>query len=36
MKPIICGGFILLVVPCTLTFDSLSGVEDHDSMAAGD
>jgi hypothetical protein len=35
MKLIICGGFIWVVMPCTLTFDSLNGVADHDSMAAG-
>jgi hypothetical protein len=36
MKLVTCMGFIWLVMPCTLAFDSLNGVEGHDGMAAGD
>jgi len=36
MKLIIWAGFILHVVPCTLAFDSLNGVEGHDGMASSD
>ena len=33
---IICVGFLWLVMPCSLVFDSKNEVEGHDSMAAGD
>jgi hypothetical protein len=35
MNLIVCLGFFMTVRRCSLVYDSLNEVEDHDGMAAG-
>jgi hypothetical protein len=35
MKLIVCAGFFMMAMRCSLVCDSLNEVEDHGGMAAG-